>query len=259
MLSSNSLAFTTTSSGTGPRPDALELPQSGETGRPNLARPSARAASGRYGEDRKLNLPAAALSLMVAAAVLAALLQTNYRRAQTEAARLAVINLSAALPPPPPAAPRDVPEQQQAPVAAPRPLTPIPVERSPLLAVPDPSPPPPVPVALAPAPAAPPAPPAPPATVEADDLSAHMLSSTPPSYPRESRRQREEGTVLLALTLDVDGSVAAISVAQSSGFRRLDEAALRAVRKWRWAPTIRRGQAVMVKGLVEIPFILRAK
>jgi TonB family C-terminal domain len=259
MLSSNSLAFTTTSSGTGPRPDALEPPRSSETGRPNLARPSARAASERYGEDRKLNLPAAALALTLAAILLAALVQTSYRRAQNEAARLAVINLSAAPPPPPPAAPRDVPEQQRAPVARPRALTQIPDERSPLLAVPDPSPPPPVPVTLAPAPPAPVALPAPPATVEADDLSARILFSAPPSYPRESRRQREEGTVLLALTLDVDGSVAAISVAQSSGFYRLDEAALRAVRKWRWAPTIRRGQAVKVKGLVEIPFILRAK
>nr|WP_246427285.1 energy transducer TonB [Sphingopyxis panaciterrulae] len=86
-----------------------------------------------------------------------------------------------------------------------------------------------------------------------------MLSGAPPRYPRESRRHREEGTVVLALTLDVDGSVASISVAQSSGFQRLDEAALRAVRKWRWAPTMRSGQAVKVKGLVEIPFVLRGK
>src|SRR3546814_12104805 len=84
-----------------------------------------------------------------------------------------------------------------------------------------------------------------------------MLSAEPPRYPRESRRHHEEGIVVLALTLDLDGSVAAISVAQSSGFQRLDEAALRAVRKWRWAPTIRSGQAVKVRGLVEIPFVLR--
>lgn len=73
----------------------------------------------------------------------------------------------------------------------------------------------------------------------------------------ESRRKREQGTVVLSLTLSVDGGVSVISVAQSSGFDRLDDAALRAVRKWRWAPTVRNGQPVMVRGQVEIPFVLQ--
>jgi len=256
MLSSNSLASTTTSFGTGPRPDEVEAPRRSEAGGSACATPAGtRLAPGRYGEDRKPNLPAATLTLLLSAILLAALAQTNYRRAQTGAAKLAVVNLSAVLPPPPPA-PQDVPQQQQAPVAAPRPLVTLPNEQPPLLVTPDPTPAPPVPVALPPAPSAPPAPPA---TVQTDDLGTRMISGAPPSYPRESRRHREEGTVVLALTLDVDGSVAAISVAESSGFQRLDEAALRAVRKWRWAPTIRGGQAVKVKGLVEIPFMLRGK
>jgi protein TonB len=213
----------------------------------------AHAAAGRYGEDRRLDLPAAALTLLLSAALLAALVHTNYQRARAEAAKLAVVNLSVAPPPPPPAVPKEVPQQQQAPVVAPRPLVIVPNDRPPLLVSPDPVPAPPAPIAL------PPAPPAPPATVRADDLGTRMVSGAPPSYPRESRRHHEEGTVVLALTLDTDGSVTAISVARSSGFQRLDDAALRAVRKWRWAPTTRNGQALKVKGLVEIPFILRGK
>ena len=37
---------------------------------------------------------------------------------------------------------------------------------------------------------------------------------------------------------------------------RLDKAALDAVRRWRWSPMLRDGQAVAVRGLVEIPFTL---
>ena len=103
----------------------------------------------------------------------------------------------------------------------------------------------------------PPSPPAPPSVVKASDLGTRMIAGEPPRYPVECRRRREQGTVVLALTLDLEGVVSAISIARSSGFSRLDDAALRAVRKWRWAPTMRDGQPVMVKGLVEIPFVLQ--
>jgi protein TonB len=84
-----------------------------------------------------------------------------------------------------------------------------------------------------------------------------MLSFTAPSYPLESRRQKEEGTVALSLLLGTDGRVAEISIASSSGFARLDKAALESVRKWRWAPIMRGGEAVTVRGTVKIPFIIK--
>ena len=49
-----------------------------------------------------------------------------------------------------------------------------------------------------------------------------------------------------------------LSIAQSSGFARLDNAARDAVRGWRWKPVMRDGQPVRVKGVVEIPFVLRS-
>lgn len=217
--------------------------------------PAAAAPVARYGEGRRPNLPAAGLALLLSGLFLAALAQTGYRHKQAKAAELAVVNLSIAPPPaPPPTPPAEAVRQPAAPVTAPRPLVALPNSQPALLAPPDPVPPPPVAVAVPPAP---PAPPAPPTTVQADDLGTRMLSGAPPRYPRESRRHREQGTVVLALTLDLDGAVEAISVARSSGFDRLDEAALRAVRRWRWAPTMRGGLAVRVRGLVEIPFVLR--
>lgn len=109
------------------------------------------------------------------------------------------------------------------------------------------------PAALAPAP---PAPPASPATVQGGDLGTRVLSAPPPRYPVQSRRRREQGTVELLLTLGPDGLVETISVSRSSGFERLDDAALSAVRRWRWEPAVQAGAPVRVRGIVAIPFVL---
>lgn len=109
-----------------------------------------------------------------------------------------------------------------------------------------------------------PAPPAPPAKVasggpaEGGDLSSKVLSAKPPSYPIDSRRLHEQGTVVLAVLVATNGKVEDISIAHSSGSYRLDRAALSAVRNWRWMPLMRDGEAVMVRGMVTIPFVLQA-
>jgi protein TonB len=93
--------------------------------------------------------------------------------------------------------------------------------------------------------------------VQGGDLGTQMVAGKPPRYPIESRRKHEQGTVVLTLILGVDGAVETLVVSQSSGSPRLDNAARDAVKGWRWKPTIRGGQPVRVKGVVEIPFILR--
>ncbi|MFC4311209.1 TonB family protein [Steroidobacter flavus] len=55
-----------------------------------------------------------------------------------------------------------------------------------------------------------------------------------PSYPPASRRAGEEGTVRLKVLVDEKGRPKDVTVANSSGFARLDEAAMQAVRKWRF-------------------------
>lgn len=107
---------------------------------------------------------------------------------------------------------------------------------------------------LAPAPVAPPAPRGP---ENLGEISAKMISAKPPRYPVDSRRAREQGTVVLSVLLSADGRVSDIDVIRSSGFSRLDRAALDAVRDWRWSPLMRDGNAVMVRGIVTIPFVLQ--
>ena len=74
----------------------------------------------------------------------------------------------------------------------------------------------------------------------------------------DARRSKEQGTVVLSVMLSVDGRVADIAISKSSGSNSLDRAALSAVKHWRWAPMIRNGNPVLVRGLVTIPFVLRA-
>ncbi len=69
--------------------------------------------------------------------------------------------------------------------------------------------------------------------------AAH-LDNPAPAYPPVSRRLREQGTVLLDVLIRADGSVGESRLKRSSGHARLDEAALEAVRRWRYQPA-RRG------------------
>lgn len=93
--------------------------------------------------------------------------------------------------------------------------------------------------------------------VEISDLSTSLMSGTPPRYPVGSRRKREQGVVVLRVVIAESGRVEDVSVATSSGFPDLDQAALQAIKLWRWAPTIRNGAPVRVAGSVVIPFKLK--
>ncbi len=53
-------------------------------------------------------------------------------------------------------------------------------------------------------------------------------------YPRLSLRLQEQGDARLRLTLDDEGRVRGVELIQSSGFPRLDEAAMSAAPKWRF-------------------------
>lgn len=82
------------------------------------------------------------------------------------------------------------------------------------------------------APAAPVAPVAPVAKKVAPVLGSVM----PPKYPVESKAAREEGVVKLRVVVDKTGWTQEARVLESSGFPRLDAAALDAARHWRYRP-----------------------
>ena len=71
-------------------------------------------------------------------------------------------------------------------------------------------------------------------------VDAGHLNNPAPGYPPVSRRMGEQGQVLLDVLILADGSVGELKVKKTSGFRRLDSAALDAVERWRYQPA-RRG------------------
>lgn len=103
---------------------------------------------------------------------------------------------------------------------------------------------------------APPAPPAGPVAL-ATELAVSCPERTAPAYPPLSRRLNEEGKVVLRVELDEQGNVSAARVATSSGFARLDEAALAAVKTWRCNPARRDGQPVRAVALQPFKFVLQ--
>jgi protein TonB len=115
----------------------------------------------------------------------------------------------------------------------------------------DPVAPPPLPVpAQAPVIAAPVLSPQP--VVLSGELSGHCPDRTPTDYPSFSRKLNEQGRVVLRVELDAEGKITSIVIKSRSGFTRLDEAAVAAVKTWRCKPEIRDG--VAVRGFILQPF-----
>ena len=204
---------------------------------------------------------------MIAAAVAALTTLTMVAKHQGRE-RLTVVEMKTldTTPPSPP------PETLTQPVATqPQVFTPQVFTPKPMITLPSPGPtqvaldlpPPPAPavqlvaaVVEAPVAAAPAAPARSSAAVDGGDLSSQVISAKPPVYPIDARRAREQGTVKLLVLVGPDGRVSDVDIAGSSGSKRLDQAALNAVKRWRWSPTKRDGAAVAVRGYVTIPFVL---
>ena len=74
-------------------------------------------------------------------------------------------------------------------------------------------------------------------------------------YPEIARLARQEGTVVLEATIDMTGAVADVSVVRSVPL--LDDAAIAAVRQWRYTPTRLNGVAVPVLMTITVNFSLR--
>jgi protein TonB len=75
-----------------------------------------------------------------------------------------------------------------------------------------------------------------------------------PAYPYEAQQQKVEGTVKLRAVVGTDGTVR--SVDPVSGPEALIEAAMTAVREWRFAPTKLDGRAIDVQDDVTLFFRL---
>ena len=85
--------------------------------------------------------------------------------------------------------------------------------------------------------------------------SPHALYDPDPEYSDEARRAKYQGNVILSLVVDATGHVHDIRVARSVGMG-LDEKAIEAVQKWRFAPGMKDGHPVAVQVSVEVNFRL---
>lgn len=80
---------------------------------------------------------------------------------------------------------------------------------------------------------------------------ATPLSQTKPFYPRIARQRGWQGVVIVRVSVDEAGLPCHAAIRDSSGHAVLDEAALDAVRTWRFSPARRDGQAVA--SAVDVP------
>ena len=83
---------------------------------------------------------------------------------------------------------------------------------------------------------------------------AQIVSRIEPRYPPLARQIRQQGTVLLHAFINVDGRITALEVV--SGPPLLVQAAVDAVRQWRYRPTYLSGQAVQVETSITVIFRL---
>ncbi len=82
------------------------------------------------------------------------------------------------------------------------------------------------------------------------------LQQPAPRYPSQSRHAREEGLVILRVTIDETGRVVAVDIQRSSGHPRLDEEARNAVSHALFKPYMDHGVARASLAVIPIEFSL---
>ncbi len=204
----------------------------------------------------------AACVLLLHAIVLWALQTGLLQRVLVQAQELVVpVALIEPMTPPKPLAPKPPPHPSpslKAPVAAPRPSPALPAQTvAPvLLAIADTTASANAPVGVVHAPAAVAPAAAPAAKVELPSSDAEYLHNPKSEYPRISRQRNEQGRVLVSVFIGADGVAQKAEIKVSSGFDRLDQAALATVKSWRYVPGKRAGVAEAMWFTVPINFVL---
>lgn len=82
------------------------------------------------------------------------------------------------------------------------------------------------------------------------------LRNPPPAYPESSRLSREEGVVIVNVTVAPSGKPAEVLLGSSSRHEALDQAALTAVRGWKFRPATANGIPVSSRVAVPVRFEL---
>jgi periplasmic protein TonB len=88
--------------------------------------------------------------------------------------------------------------------------------------------------------------------------ASYSASNQKPIYPNMSKRLGEQGTVVLRVLVKADGSAGEVEVKSSSNYPRLDQAAVEAVKTWRFNSAKIDGKAIDEWYQVPIPFKLQS-
>ncbi len=94
------------------------------------------------------------------------------------------------------------------------------------------------------------------ARVELPSSDAEYLHNPKPTYPLLSQKLREQGKVQVRVLIGTDGLALKAEISQSSGFPRLDQAALNTALKWRYRPGRRGGVPEAMWFIVPFEFAL---
>jgi protein TonB len=92
--------------------------------------------------------------------------------------------------------------------------------------------------------------------IEPPRFGVSYLNNPSPDYPALSRRQGEEGRVLMKVLVSASGGAEDVQIEKSSGYDRLDNAALNAVKRWRFIPAKKNNQPLSAYVLVPVKFSL---
>jgi protein TonB len=85
-------------------------------------------------------------------------------------------------------------------------------------------------------------------------MQGNLLQKTIPQYPAIAKAARIQGTVVLQATISKSGTIQNLKVI--SGPPMLQQAALEAVRSWRYRPYLLNGDPVEVETTVNVVFNL---
>ena len=77
-----------------------------------------------------------------------------------------------------------------------------------------------------------------------------------PKYPRAAQRRNVSGWVDVVFTVDIDGTVAAVAVRDSSPGDTFVNSAIKAVEAWRFEPVLENGVAVQRRSAIRMMFAL---
>ena len=85
--------------------------------------------------------------------------------------------------------------------------------------------------------------------------ASRLIHRVEPEYPELAKRARVSGMVILQVIVGERGAVEEVTIIR--GHPLLNEAALRAVRQWRYSPYFLNGEPIPVTATVTVNFVLR--